>query len=219
VKPESLFILVVYTQWLFWAWLFNTKRQWTYWLDRLEPAFNPVALITVLAVGFYDFNYSAYKEHHFIIYVGLCVFAVSYLRAGNKYRFKDALSLGFLLVFCNSFVWEFPIHFAEWASLAWTPLRLARWSLQLVHVLTIVWLWTQWEFTKPREFYTARLGVAWFYTSTAWTVWQYCYWTLGWPVLWWGSPLMIIARFISLIMVLSIFNEGGHPTKSHWFPR
>lgn len=217
---EQVFILLVYTQWLVWIFFYHANGQWTYYLDRLEPLFIPVSFSVGMILAYLGTGYAAYKNYHFLIYIGLVLFAVQYLRVTKKYRFKDSLALGFLLVFLNSFVWEFPIHFAEWVSLAWTRERMARWCLQLVHLLPGLWLWARWEWDKPRVFYTARLGVTWFITSTGWTVWQFAYWNLGW-VSWLGvgRPVMIFCRLISLIMVLSIFNDGGHPLKNKWFPK
>jgi hypothetical protein len=220
VNPELAFILLVYTQWIIWAVFYNANGQWTYHLDRLEPLFVPVSFGVGVVLAYLGTSYAAFQNHHFLIYIGLCLFAVQYFRASKNYRFKDSLALGFMLVFLNSFVWEFPIHFAEWVSLAWTPERTSRWIFQLIHLLPGLWLWARWNWTQPRAFYTARLGVAWFATSTAWVGWQYSYWNLGWvELVWIGAPLMVLCRFISLVMVLSIFHEGGHPTKDKWFPR
>ena len=128
LSPESWFILLVYTQWIIWAFFYQANGQWTYYLDRLEPLFVPVSFGVGVVLAYLGTSYAAFQNNHFLIYIALVLYAVQYLRATKKYRFKDSLALGFILVFLNSFVWEFPIHFAEWVSLAWTSERIGRWS-------------------------------------------------------------------------------------------
>jgi len=72
-----------------------------------------------------------------------------------KYRFKEAVSLGFLTVFLNSFYWELPLHLAELLS---GPPHVGM-LVQACRLIPLPWLLNHYEFDKKRSKVLITVGL------------------------------------------------------------
>jgi hypothetical protein len=96
--------LGVYAQPLVWILLFDKKLRFPIWL------FDVMGVIVAAGVYLSGLNYGFYTNTLLIFYI-LSVTAVA-----HHYRDRpnlESVCLGFLIVFVNSFFWEFPIHVAD----------------------------------------------------------------------------------------------------------
>lgn len=99
---------VILGQPLFWMWLhgnrWNFSEYFKYAFYLGTGAFILVIWVTGFQIGFYH-------THLIIQYAMLTVIAVFLYNQRNS--IKEAICLGFLTVFLNSYYWEIPLHLAE----------------------------------------------------------------------------------------------------------
>ena len=89
---------------------------WLYFLDkvidikgRYIKLLYPVALSSLyMILGITGFGFSQYSNELLMFYVLLMMY--SYYVLSRNYNFKDTVCLSFLLVFINSYYWEFMLH-------------------------------------------------------------------------------------------------------------
>jgi len=89
---------------------------WLYFLDkdmdiknRYIRLYYPVALgILYLILSITGFGFSQYNNELLMFYVLLLLYSHYILR--HNYNYKDSICLSFLLVFINSYYWEFMLH-------------------------------------------------------------------------------------------------------------
>jgi len=89
---------------------------WLYFLDkdidikgRYIKLLYPVALSSLyLILGITGFGFSQYNNELLMFYILLMLY--SYYVLKHNYNFKDTVCLSFLLVFINSYYWEFMLH-------------------------------------------------------------------------------------------------------------
>ena len=93
---------------LLWMWLHGSRLVIP---DRLKYVFYLAAEAAVFAVWVMGFSMGFYTMSLIIQYIVYTLAAVYLL--GTRYCFKEALCLGFLVVFLNSYYWELPLHLAE----------------------------------------------------------------------------------------------------------
>lgn len=208
VSVGRLFILAVYVQWLGFIILYEDQGYVSRFVDGLKKYFTAVSLLFVALLISRGYQIAIYKSHHFLTYIGLCLFAVNYFK--EDLRFNEALSLGFILVFFNSFLWEFPIHMEEWVNKPWTLAKLQRMTLQLVHVLPGLWLFQTYTWIKPISWYTSKIAIIWSMTSVYVYFWTRILWYWGHPELnVYTVPIMVFIRVVSLIILCEIVKKGS----------
>jgi len=101
-------------------------------------AFLSLIFITQFSIGFYT-------SMLFIQYAVMTMMATTVFNI--KYRFKEAVSLAFLVTFMNSFYWEIPLHLAEFLSGAPHVGML----VQLWRLVPVVWLLEHYEFNDASK--------------------------------------------------------------------
>jgi len=111
---------IIYAQPLFFTWLLETTYNkesfmidWLFDKRRLDLYFDILVLSSIFVLAVTGFRYNYYTNNLLLNYVFLVYFAYHILRANNCTFFK-AISLSFLLVFLNSYVWESVLHFSEY---------------------------------------------------------------------------------------------------------
>lgn len=105
---DFVFQALVLLQPLFWMWLHGSGVRLP---EKLKYVFYLAAgwaALMVLATGF---SVGFYTTSLIVQYIIFTVAAVAVLN--SRYSFRDALCLGFLLVWLNSYYWEAPLHLAE----------------------------------------------------------------------------------------------------------
>jgi hypothetical protein len=104
---SNLFNLVVYTQPFLWLWLLQSS-----WRLNIKWFYGSgAAVIAWLLYSGFSLNY--YTTDLLVMYV-LMVFYAVYVN--SRARPLHAVSIGFILVFVNSYFWEFPIHAASFVE-------------------------------------------------------------------------------------------------------
>jgi len=101
---------IIYLQPLFWIFLLRFQN------EDLEYYFNKVLnvlviLFYVVFIGFvlnFNMSYAFYNEKLLLIYSTMLL--VSYYTLTLYFSNKESLCLSFLIVYMNSFYWEFPLH-------------------------------------------------------------------------------------------------------------
>ena len=97
---------------LFWMWLHNSK---IWFRERVaKELFIILSMVAFFFTWNLGVNMGYYKTDLILQYIIFTVLAV-YL-FNTRRSFKQAISLGFLTVFLNSFYWEIPLHLAELLS-------------------------------------------------------------------------------------------------------
>lgn len=108
---DYVFQAGVLLQPLLWMWLHGSPLSFP---EELKYVFYVMAEVAVFVVWFMGFSVGYYTTALIIQY---CIFtALAVYLLNTRYCFKEALCLGFLLVFLNSYYWEFPLHVAEFLS-------------------------------------------------------------------------------------------------------
>ena len=183
------FGLATYLQPLIWMILYNRKLfnpQWIYPIG--------VAVIGVLAAT--GWSSAHYTNSLLISYVLMVMYATYCYRSRPGFQ---PVCLAFLLVFLNSFYWEFPIHVADLLEG-----NVGVVLLQSVHLYVVPFLWTL-KFSVPENWFR--------YSCYAWTV------IVGleainlqfhppWP---YGPVALTLCRFIGLFTLLWILRFPGQP--------
>lgn len=113
-----LFRGLVYAQSFLWLYLldldFDLKKY-------QQTIFHILMILSYFLLSLTGFSFSQYTNRLLKFYVVLLVYSISFIRILNVkfkskmvytkyYSFKDCLCLGFLLVFTNSYYWEFMFH-------------------------------------------------------------------------------------------------------------
>lgn len=96
---------------LFWMWLHNSKIHFT---ERVKYFFYMASMVFAWAIWITGMKIGYYRTHLIIQYVIHTILAIYIFNQRND--FKEALCLGFLIVFLNSYYWELPLHLAEFLS-------------------------------------------------------------------------------------------------------
>lgn len=183
--------LAVYAQPALWMWLYDKKVRIPSWLVFVGGV--------VVAAGVYlsGVKYGFYTTPLLIFYI-LAVTAVA-LHYGDRPGFQP-ISLGFLIVFCNSFFWEFPVHVADF--LEFDSFGVV--AVQALHLWPVPFLMKKGFEVPPRWWYTS--AVAW----TAISVIQVVYMNRLSPV---GSSILMLSRGIGLYTLLWILRFPGYGDK------
>lgn len=97
---------IVYAQSFIWLYLLDKKIEINNRYIRLSF---PISLgLFYLILDITGFEFSQYTNELLKVYTILMLYSYFILR--NKYGFKNTVSLNFLVVFINSYYWEFMLH-------------------------------------------------------------------------------------------------------------
>jgi len=103
---------VILLQPLFWMWLHNSK---VWFRERVAKELFTIVSVAVFfsawSIGVSMGYYTTFLILQYIVFTVLAVYVFDTRRS-----FKQAISLGFLTVWLNSFYWEAPLHLAELLS-------------------------------------------------------------------------------------------------------
>ena len=160
---------------LFWMWLYdspyNFPDKWKYSFIQGSAGFLIISVIMKFEIGYYT-------NHLIILYVLMTLLSV-YIYYQRK-PLKEAVCLGFLTVYLNSYYWELPLHLAEILS---GTLHVGM-IVQLWHLIPIPFLFKHFKF-QPNTRATLSIGLAFsatimvlrffFNIGLSWIVWMYLY--------------------------------------------
>ena len=173
---------------LLWMWLHGSRVNLP---ESLKYVFYVAAEFAVFMVWVTGFNMGFYTTTLIIQY---CVFTLLTVYLLNvRYCFKEALCLGFLVVFLNSYYWEFPMHFA--AVLSGEP--VVNIVFQLWRLAPLPFLLSRYRFA-PGARYVVEAGVG---VSGVVMVARYFLRLGGW----WLLPLN---RLVCLLLLVKVIAEA-----------
>lgn len=185
---DYVFQAGVLLQPLLWMWLHGSRLKFP---EFLKYVFYSVAMVAVFAVWATGFSVGYYTTFLIIQY---CVFTTLAIYLLNtRYCFKEALCLGFLLVFMNSYYWELPLHVAEFLSGA-------------PHLGMVVQLWRLAPFSFLLRHYRFASGARYFVEAGVGVsgVVMLARWFLHFDP-WWILPLN---RLVCLLLLVKVVAEA-----------
>ena len=125
-----------------WMRLYDTDLHVPEWFKHLFYIGGAVALE---AVWVFKASIGFYTTHLIMQYIALTMIA-TYLY-NQRYTIKQAVCLGFLTVFLNSFYWELPLHIVEFVLIGFYPAQL----VQLWRLTPLIWFY-------KRDMLTMKIG-------------------------------------------------------------
>jgi len=106
---DFFFQAVVLGQPLFWMWLYGSDK--IVIRERFRWSFYFISVCMFRLIQQSGVSVGFYSNSLLLQYVALTILAVNIFN--QRYNIKQALCLGFLTVFLNSYYWEIPLHLAE----------------------------------------------------------------------------------------------------------
>jgi len=186
---DYVFQAGVLLQPLLWMWLHGSRLQLP---ESLKYGFYVVAEVAVFAVWVTGFSVGYYTTFLIIQYCVFTALAVHLLN--TRHCFKEALCLGFLLVFLNSYYWELPLHVA--AVLSGEP--VVNVVFQLWRLAPLPFLLRHYRFApRARIVVEAGVGVS--------GVVMLARWFLRLRRVWWILPLN---RLVCLLLLVKVVAEA-----------
>jgi len=116
----------------FWMWLYDTDINVS---EGSKPLFYIGGITAAGLVWAFKVTIGFYATTLIIQYILLTMLAV-YLYT-QRYDVKQAVCLGFLTVFLNSFYWELPLHILEFVLIGFYPAQL----VQLWRLTPLIWFY------------------------------------------------------------------------------
>ena len=132
---SSYFIRVlIFGQPLFWMWLYDRDVDLSAYRDSFYVFSCAFCVVTLIRSVFDNHVFQFYTAWLLFLYGFMVIFVTWALE--EKFCFRQSLCLGFLLVYFNSYVWEFVLHFASYRVYGITSNDI----LQMQHLIVLPWL-------------------------------------------------------------------------------
>lgn len=198
----QLFLYIIYFQQFIWIIILNYENKLLnnkiYKLLNnkiFKLLFYSLSLLFILSVIVLGIGFDVFTPYYFVLYSSLVLYSVYKLNI--KFDFKTSLCLGFLLVWINSYYWEFALHFS-----AFIQYGLSKNGIQQgLHLLPVPMLLMSFKFQYVKE-KIIRLLYGLIYSF--FTIFIIDYLDLNNYVL----IFYLINRFICLYILVSIFLES-----------
>lgn len=139
---ETFFRAFIILQPFIWFWILEYDR--FEFLNREEslPLFTGLVFLWILNAGITQFSIGFYSTELLIFYPGLILVGTIVCIRDFKYSFKDALSLGFLIAYLNSFYWEGLLHVWAIQENGFNMNQI----FQMLHLIPAIYFIWRWEF-------------------------------------------------------------------------
>lgn len=186
-----LFSLAVYFQPLLWMMLYNQK-------PRVDPRLvYPTGFLTIGILLLSGWSYGNYTNELLVSYVAMVMYVSWVFRWMGDFR---GVCVAFLIVFLNSFYWEFPIHVAD--LLEFDSFGVV--AIQSMHLIALPFLLDAGMKLRWRWWYTSCL--VWFVILGL--TYMRLLALLSYP---WNLASIYLSRFLGLFTLLFIlrFPEQG----------
>jgi hypothetical protein len=194
---DYVFQVLVLGQPLFWMWLYGTD------IIRIRERFKSSFFIVSALVFILVYNTKAsigfYTTTLLLQYISLTMLSVHMFN--QRYNIKQALSLGFLTVFLNSYYWEIPLHLAEILS---GDLHVGM-LVQLWRLVPLLFFLKHFEFSAYDR-WLLSLGLG--FSAVVMFLKLYSRLPYGWVYLY---P---VNRFVCLCLLLKVLIEAKHIDKN-----
>jgi len=173
----------------------------------IEYIFIVVGLLCAGLVILLKARFEFYSTNLLVQYIFLVLYA--YGKVNNRINSLKAISLSFLLVFFNSYLWESVLHFAEYTI---NPMRIFNFR-ELIHLIVLPFLY--YHYNYDRKPIMNKLKVTLFINFLFSIFYLEVFprtpliWSISIPIFK-TIPLVFtfFNRWFSLIMLLDIFNSN-----------
>lgn len=145
LDSRFLFRALIFGQPLFWMWLYDRDVD----LSAYRSTFYFFSGSFCLAARIKSVIDNTLFEHYTAWLLFLYAFMVIFVTWGleEKFGFRRSLCLGFLLVYLNSYVWEFMLHLTSYMTYGIKPNDL----LQMQHLIVLPWLLKKFRFPSGKK--------------------------------------------------------------------
>lgn len=144
--------IIIFGQCLFFMYLYEYSirqlpiRPRIFFLDDLiKQCFYFISMLFILIVYLTDYGFQFYKTQLIIQYVFLVLYSFKILYKHEREVLKS-ISLAFLLVFLNSYIWESILHFAEYTL---NPMMLLNFR-ETIHLIVLPFLFCHYDMDKKK---------------------------------------------------------------------
>jgi len=161
MNASGVFQAVLWLQMFLWAWLYHRELSLDGWPQIIFYIAYGAAIFYIITYQPFTGYFTPWLFFQYTIYVMMAVTLLT-----ERFGFRRALSLGFLLVFLNSFYWEVWYHLYEVYLLLPASLSPGYWYLRIPQYMRLVpayWL-GRWFELKGSRFLFAGLGASLFLT-------------------------------------------------------
>lgn len=187
--------LAIYAQPFFWMWLHGSRVRLIEGMKYLFYISGVACIVTVWVLGV-EFGY--YRTYLLMLYIGMTMAAVGVLNV--RMSFKEALCLGFLLVFLNSYYWELPLHIVE----AFVMFPVARMFVQGWHLVTVPFLLKKYALSRA-QWWTLLDGLR-FSVYIITLIWVLAYFSLL-PLIYRRAGYIVV-RVVCLFYLVKVFADA-----------
>ena len=140
LDSRFLFRALIFGQPLFWMWLYDRDFDLSAYRNSFY-FFSGSFCLAALIRSVTDNSIFEYYTAWLLFLYAFMVILVT-LSLEEKFNFRQSLCLGFLLVYLNSYVWEFMLHVTSYMTYGITPNDL----LQMQHLIVLPWLLKKFRF-------------------------------------------------------------------------
>jgi len=215
---EDLFRAFIIFQPFIWFWVLEDDR--FNFLNREEslPFFTMLVFMWILSVGSTQASIGFYSTELLSLYSGLVLTGTITCIRDFKYSFKDALSLGFLIAYLNSFYWEGLLH--VWA-IQENGLN-ANQLFQMLHLIPAIYFIKRWEFDVKHSIDCLMVGWAlsglltFLRMSWGWILPPAILSSLSFPL---NAFVMMINRIVCFYFLFNAIVRWGMPRKDAFVTR
>lgn len=136
---------LIFGQPLFWMWLYDRGVDLSAYRDSFFILSGSFCVATLALSVNYNRVFQYYTNWLLFLYAFMVMFMTWTFE--EKFSFKQSLCLGFLLVYLNSYVWEFMLHLTSYRANGISPNDL----LQMQHLIVLPWLVKKFRFVVEKK--------------------------------------------------------------------
>lgn len=187
--------------------------------ELIELYFYIISFLFMLIIVATGFTFQFYKTNLIIQYCVLVLYAFRVLK--TEERVLTAISLSFLLVFFNSYLWESVLHFAEYTQ---NPVMLFNFR-ELIHLVVLPFLYAHYTVDKKPVLYKLKMLFFINFLFSVLTIEVYPRFnSYQFDVPFFVSVVGLthfVNRFISLVLLLDVFVKytKARTERKWWFWR
>jgi len=134
LDSRFLFRALIFGQPFFWMWLYDRDVDLSAYRNTFYVFSSSFCLAALITSVIHNALFEYYTAWLVFLYAFMVMFVTWALE--EKFSFRKSVCLGFLLVYLNSYVWEFMLHFTSYMTYGFTANDL----LQMQHLIVLPWL-------------------------------------------------------------------------------
>lgn len=154
---DSRFLLriLIFGQPLFWMWLYDRDIDLSAYRNKFYFFSGSFCLATLIKSVTDNSVFEYYTAWLLFLYAFMVMFVTWGLE--EKFSFRKSICLGFLLVYLNSYVWEFMLHITSYMTHGISANDL----LQMQHLIVLPWLLMKFKLPPAFDKKNILTGIQW----------------------------------------------------------